>query len=213
MTAMPVSDPPIAAERSGNRSPPIATIIGKMGPDAIPAAAKPTIESGNAGTNTAAATRTASAVAHVMVNARWSNLSEMTDEISRPTVMPAQYSDRASVAVVSGAGSRKRTSQLEIPASDATYNAIAAPSKSSGALRTTRAFWADGRGSRPPRSPMATAIGRPVGIGVATYATARRLTATPVTTEIACHCAPAATSVPTINGALRAPNENDAWSR
>ena len=54
-TAMPVSDPATAAERSGWRSPPIAMIIGNTGPEAIPAAANAAMESGSRGTNTAAA--------------------------------------------------------------------------------------------------------------------------------------------------------------
>src|SRR5664280_1790354 len=98
----------------------MATIIGKTGPDATPATAKAAIDSGSDGTSTAAATSTAMANALAMVNRRWSNLSAMADETRRPTVRPAQYSDSARVAVVSGAGSRNRTSQLETPISQAT---------------------------------------------------------------------------------------------
>ena len=63
---------------------------------------------------------TAMTTAQTIVKRRWSNRSAMTDDTRRPTAMPAQYSDRASVAVVSGAGSRNRTSQFETPTSDAT---------------------------------------------------------------------------------------------
>ena len=60
------------------------------------------------------------ASAQTTVNQRWSNRSAMTDETRRPTVRPAQNSDSARVAVVSGAGSRKRTIQFETPTSEAT---------------------------------------------------------------------------------------------
>ena len=116
----------------------MATIIGKTGPEATPAAAKAAIDSGRLGTSTAAATSTPMASVQAMVNRRWSNLSAMADETRRPTASPAQYRDRARVAVVSGAGSRKRTSQLETPTSDATYVAIAIPSSSSGPASSRR---------------------------------------------------------------------------
>src|SRR5690242_205492 len=102
-TAIPVSEPPTAAERSGYRSPPIATIIGKMGPAAAPAAANARIDSGRLGARTAIAMQTAMPMAEATVNRTWSNRSEITDETRRPTVRPAQNSDRARVAVVRGA--------------------------------------------------------------------------------------------------------------
>ena len=88
------------------------------------------------------------ASAQAIVKRRWSNLSAMADETRRPTVSPAQYSDRARVAVVSGAGSRKRTSQFETPTSDATYVAMAIPSSSSGPASSGR-----GRRDRADRRP------------------------------------------------------------
>ena len=63
---------------------------------------------------------TAMATALIAVKRRWSNRSAMTEDTRRPTAMPAQYSDRARVAVVSGAGSRNRTSQFDTPTSAAT---------------------------------------------------------------------------------------------
>ncbi len=58
--------------------------------------------------------------AQLAVNRTWSNRSEIAEDTPRPTASPPQYSDSASVAVLSGAGSRKRTSQFETPTSDAT---------------------------------------------------------------------------------------------
>ena len=119
--AIPVSDPPTAADRSG-----IALATeghdhreDRPGRDAGQARTGRSSRAAT-GTSTAAAMVTAMARAQTRVKRRWSNRSAMTDDTSRPTAMPAQYSDRARVAVVSGAGSRKRTSQLETPTSEAT---------------------------------------------------------------------------------------------
>ncbi len=101
-----------------------------------------------------------------MVKRRWSNRSAIIDETRRPTVSPAQYSDSARVAVVSGAGSRKRTIQFETPISDATYAAIASPSNSNGPASSDRPSpppAAPGRGA-----PALLAVLRPLGIGTRT---------------------------------------------
>ena len=117
---MPVNDPPTAADRSGKRSPPMATIIGNTGPEATPAAKKAAIASGRLGASEATAMVTPIAIAQTIVKRRWSKRSAITEETRRPTVRPAQNRDSASVAVVSGAGSRKATTQFETPTSAAT---------------------------------------------------------------------------------------------
>ena len=117
---MPVNDPPTAADRSGKRSPPMATIIGNTGPDATPAAKKAAIARGRVGASEATAIVAPIATAQTIVKRRWSKRSAIAAESRRPTVRPAQYRDNASVAVVSGAGSRNATTQFETPTSAAT---------------------------------------------------------------------------------------------
>src|SRR6478672_10713553 len=120
MTPKPVRTLPTAADRSAYRSPPIAWIIGKIGPDATPHRANRAIETGSDGTTIAPARATDRRVAQVVVNRTWSNRSAITEDTSRPMARPAQKSDSPRVAVLSGAGSRNRTSQLETPISEAT---------------------------------------------------------------------------------------------
>src|SRR5688500_7266916 len=120
LTAVPPRKPLTAAERSGYRSPPSATIIGKIGPDATPDSANRPIEIGSDGTRTAPISAAPRASAQASVNLRWSKRSAYLADTSRPTAIPAQYSVSASVAVARGAGSRNRTSQLDTPTSDAT---------------------------------------------------------------------------------------------
>src|SRR5512144_1953025 len=112
--------PPTAADRSGNRSPAIATIIGNTGPDAKPTTPNRTIDAATDGTTTAANVATPAIVIATVVNRRWSNRSEIRAETSRPSANPAQNSDKAPVAVPSGTLSRNRTSQFDTPTSAAT---------------------------------------------------------------------------------------------
>src|SRR3954471_5641296 len=157
-TANPPSEPPTAADRSGYRSPPRATIIGNTGPDAIPARVNRAIESGSDGAATAPPMATPIDTMHTIGNRRWSNRSEIADDSSRPSVAPAQTSDSASVAVASGAGSRYRTSQLDTPISAATYVAIATPSRINGPAKRRTGAPGAAPGATPERR-------RPLGIG------------------------------------------------
>jgi hypothetical protein len=95
-------------------------IIGKIGPEAKPLSANRAIDNGSDGTRIAASSDTDIAAVHTRVNRRWSNRSASRAPTSRPTVSPPHSRDRAPVATSSGARSRKRTSQLETPPSDAT---------------------------------------------------------------------------------------------
>src|SRR5436190_13973561 len=110
MTPKPVRTLPTAADRSAYRSPPIAWIIGKIGPDATPHRANRAIETGTGGTTIAPVRATDRTTAQVVVNRVWSNRSEITDDTSRPRASPPQNRERPSVAVLNGAGSRNLTS-------------------------------------------------------------------------------------------------------
>src|SRR5688572_17840440 len=119
-TAVPLRKPLTAADLPGWRSPPIAMIIGKTGPDANPPIANRAIDTGSDGTKIAPATAMDITAAETVANPTWANLSASCDETSRPTASPAQNSESAVVAVLSGAGSGKRTSQFDTPTTEPT---------------------------------------------------------------------------------------------
>ena len=130
--------------------------------------------------------------------------------IRRPTAMPAQYSDRARVAVVSGAGSRNRTSQFDTPTSAPRRRRWRSPRSSSGA------------GEQPPsvrRSPTgARVVGRSARRGRAGRSASgrrrRRRPAIsdeprPATSTTVCHGTPPSTSRPTTSGADERPEAEE----
>ncbi len=87
--------------------------------------------------------------------------------------------------VVSGAGSRNRTSQFDTPTSAATYVAMAIPSSKSGAA-SRRGAETPGRADAVSGAPSAAVARRPLGIGTTAYAIASSDTTAPVPIATVC---------------------------
>ena len=208
---MPVSDPPTAAERSGYRSPPMATIIGKMGPAAAPAAANAAIDTGSAGASTATATSAAMRERadhrepEVVEPVRDDRRDEASDGQARPEQRQRERRGRqrrgleeahdpVRDADLGGHVGRDRDPEQQERAGQ--QAACTRPARDGGhafgGARRSVARWASG--SRA-------------------YAMARSEMTAAVPTAMDCHGRPASTSGPTASGAARAPMLNDMWRR